>query len=124
MASWSSSSHKICIEPQFAPRRFPRQAGPLRRRSHLFVGQSDTRITAELLAVVVGLEAGRMDAMGGEFLVAVLGVAGDPDRADHIAGLVADLQAAAFGKDLVATGADQIAHEDRLLLSAHLHELG
>src|SRR5882724_5743150 len=114
----------FCIEPQFAPGRLPRQAGALRCRSHLFVGQSDTRIAAELLAVVVGLEAGCMDAVGGELLVAILGIAGNPDRADHLAGLVADLQAAAFGKDLVAAGADQVAHENRLLLGADLHELG
>src|SRR5712671_149731 len=45
---------------QCAPGRLSRQAGALWRRSHLLVGQSDTRIAAELLAVVIGLEAGRM----------------------------------------------------------------
>src|SRR5256885_17264824 len=98
------------IEPQFAPRRLPGQAGALRRHSHLLVGQSDTRIAAKLLAVVIGLEASRMDTVGGELLVAILGVAGDPDCADHLAGLVTNLQAAAFGKDLVAAGAIEIAH--------------
>src|SRR5215510_1127643 len=90
----------------------------------LLVGQPDTRIATEALAVVIGLEAGGMDAMGGEFLVAILGVAGDPDRADDIALLVANLQAPALGKDLIAAGADQVAHEDRFLLGAHFHELG
>src|SRR5712691_5874106 len=100
MTSWFPPPMVPCwafrVEPQFAPCRPPRQAGELQRRSHLFVGQSDTRIAAELFAVVIGLEAGRMDAVGSELLVAILGVTGDSDRPDHLASLVTDLQAAAF----------------------------
>src|SRR5258708_39301202 len=94
------------------------------RRLPLLVGQPDPRVASQVLAVLVGLEAGRADAVRGQLLVAVLGVAGDADRADHLAVVVADLQPAAFGKDLVAGRAVEVAHEDRLLLGAHLHELG
>src|SRR5262245_28792261 len=89
-----------------------------------FVGQPDAGAAAELGAVLVGLESDRADAVGGELLVAVLGVAGHADRADDLTGGVADLQPAALGKDLVAGRAQEIAHEDRLLLGAHLHQLG
>src|SRR4029079_14760161 len=44
-------------------------------------GQALTEAPAHVLAVLVGLQPDRMDAMRGEFLVPVLGVAGDADRA-------------------------------------------
>src|SRR5262249_58514006 len=66
------------------------------------------------LAVVVGLQPGRVYAVRGEFLVAVLGVAGDADRADHLAVRVADQQAAALADDLLVARADHVVHEDRL----------
>src|SRR5215469_1251114 len=75
------------------------------------------------LAVIIRLEPGRADAVGGELLVAVLGIAGDPDRADHLAVGIADQKPAAFGKDLVAARRDQVVHEDRLLLRTHAYEL-
>jgi len=62
--------------------------------------------------------------MRGEFLVAIFRVAGDPDRADDLAIEVADLQAAAFGENLVAGCGTEIAHENRLLFGSHLYELG
>src|SRR5262249_39632674 len=37
---------------------------------------------------------------------------------------IANLQTAALGKNLFVGRGDEIAHEDRLLLGAHLHELG
>src|SRR5215831_7066176 len=55
---------------------------------------------------------------------AVLGVAGHADGADDLARAIANLQAAALGKKLLAARGDEIAHEDRLLLGAKLHELG
>src|SRR6516225_1019058 len=48
------------------------------------VGQPDPATAAHGRAVLVGLEADRADAVGGELLVAVLGVAGDADRADDL----------------------------------------
>src|SRR5262249_56514885 len=89
----------------------------------LLVRQPDPGVAAEPLAVVVGLQSGRRDAVHGELRITVLGVARHPDRADNLALRVADLQAAALGKDLVAARADEITHEDRLLLGAHLDEL-
>src|SRR5689334_13991956 len=53
-------------------------------------------------AVVIGLEPRRMDAVRRELLVAVLRVAGDADRTDHFAVGVADQEATALGKDLLA----------------------
>src|SRR5262249_51912651 len=88
------------------------------------VGQPDAATAADSGAILVGLEADRMDAVGGELLVALLGIAGDADRADDFAGGVANLQTAALGKNLFVGRGDEIAHEDRLLLGAHLHELG
>ncbi len=41
-------------------------------------------------AVVIGLEPRRTDAVRGELLVAILGISGDADRADHLALRVAD----------------------------------
>ena len=68
----------------------------------LFVREPDTPAASDDVgAVLVGLEPDRTDAMGGELFVTVLGVAGDTDRADHLALRVADLQAAALGKNLV-----------------------
>ena len=75
-------------------------------------------------AVLVGLEPDRAHAVNGKLLVAVLGIAGHSDRADDLAIGVANLHAAAFGENLVAGRAQQVAHEDRLLLGPHLHELG
>jgi hypothetical protein len=49
----------------------------------------------------------------GELLVAVLGVAGDADRADHLAVGVADQHAAALGEDLLAARPDQVATRGR-----------
>src|SRR3954451_20271260 len=86
--------------------------------------QALTELPAHVLAVFVGPQADRMDAMGGQFLVAVLGVAGDADRANDLTVLVADLHAAAFGEDLVAADIHQVAHEGRLLLVSDAHELG
>src|SRR5260221_13901204 len=88
------------------------------------VGQPDPATAADGGAILVGLEADRADAVGGELLVALLGIAGDPDRADDFARGVANLQTAALGKNLFVGRSDEIAHEDRLLLGAHLHELG
>src|SRR2546428_1357420 len=88
------------------------------------VGQPDAAAAAHGRAVLVGLEADRADAVGGELLVAVLGVAGHSDRADDLARGIANLQTAALGKNLFVCRSDEIAHEDRLLLGAHLHELG
>ena len=47
--------------------------------------------------------------MGGELLVAVLGVAGDADRADHLALRIADLQSAALGEIWSLVAPRQIA---------------
>jgi hypothetical protein len=62
--------------------------------------------------------------VSGKLLVAVLGIAGHSDRADDLAVGVANLHAATFGENLVAGRTQQVAHEDRLLLGPHLHELG
>src|SRR5690348_12660806 len=88
------------------------------------VGQPDPATAADGGAILVGLEADRADAVGGELLVALLGIAGDADRADDFARGVANLQTAALGKNLFVGRSDEIAHEDRLLLGAYLHELG
>src|SRR5262249_11907216 len=75
-------------------------------------------------AVLVGFEPDGADAMGGELLVALLSIAGHADRADDLARPIANLQAAALRKNLLAARRDEIAHEDRLLLGAYFHELG
>src|SRR4051812_19102890 len=90
----------------------------------LRVGQTDPAPAAEILAVLVGLEPERAHAVNGELLVALLGIAGHSDRADDLAVGVANLHAAAFGENLVPGRAQQVAHEDRLLLGAHFHQLG
>src|SRR5476651_2226504 len=64
-----------------------------------------------------------MDAVHGEFLVAILGIACDADRADDFAVFVANLHAAALGENLLAARAVEIFHEDRLFLRAYLYEL-
>src|SRR5712692_1883603 len=87
------------------------------------VGQPNTAAASDAGTVLVGLEADGANAVGGKLLVAILGVAGDADGADDFAVGSANLQPAAFRKDLVAARAQQIAHEDRLLLCAHFHEL-
>src|ERR1700742_3901661 len=61
--------------------------------------------------------------MDRKFLIAILGIAGNPDRADHFALRVADQHAAAFGENLFAACRDQIAHEDRPLLGALVYQL-
>src|SRR6516162_6629040 len=87
------------------------------------VGQPHPAAATVARKVLIGLEAGGANAVRGELLVALLRLAGDADGADHFAVGGADLQTAAFGKDLVTAGAQEIAHEDRLLLCALLHEL-
>src|SRR6185436_16280672 len=57
-------------------------------------------------------------------LVAVLGIAGDTDRADYNAAFIADLHSAAFRKQLAAARADQVVDEGRLLLGANANEPG
>src|SRR5882757_2717408 len=84
------------------------------------VGQTDTAAAPQIGAVFVRLETDRTHAVNGELLVAVLGIARHPDRPDDLAVGVADLHASAFGENLVAGRAEQVAHEDRLLLGAHL----
>src|SRR5262249_666891 len=83
-------------------------------------GQPDRGTGAHGGAILVGLEADGADAVRGELLVAFLAIAGDGDRADDSARGVANLQTAAFGKNLFVACGDEIAHEDRLLLGAHL----
>src|ERR1700685_2845926 len=63
-----------------------------------------------------------MDAVGGGFLVALPGIAGDADRADDFALGIADQQAARLGKQLLVARRDQIAHEDRPLFGALMHQ--
>src|SRR5919106_733428 len=65
---------------------------------------------AEIGAVLVGLEGSGADAVGGELFVALLGVSSDADGAEDFAIFIADQHAAAFGKDLIVGGADQISH--------------
>src|SRR5262249_57023609 len=65
------------------------------------VGQPDPATAADGGAILVGLEADRADAVGGELLVALFGIAGDAHRADDFARGVANLQAAALRKNLV-----------------------
>src|ERR1700733_16251224 len=77
---------------------------------------------AHVAAILVGLEAGGMDAVGGELLVALPGIAGDADRADDFAIGIAAQQAAVFGKQLLVARRDQIAHADRPLLGALMHQ--
>src|SRR6202162_5834240 len=86
---------------------------PLEAYRDLLVGQPDAGMASHAFEIRVGFQAGRMDAMGGELLVAVLGVAGDADGADDLPVGAADLQAAALGKNLLAACAHEIAHEDR-----------
>src|SRR5262249_33978510 len=88
------------------------------------VGQPDAAAAAHGRAVLVGLEADRADAVGGELLVALLSVAGDADCADDLARGIANLQTAALGRDMFVGRGDEIAHEDRLRLGAALPELG
>src|SRR3954467_283579 len=51
----------------------------------LLVCQPDAGVTPKVLAILVSLQARLPNAAGSEFLVAVLGVAGDTDRTDHLA---------------------------------------
>src|SRR5581483_3067768 len=89
----------------------------------VLVAGPDADLPAHVPAVFVGLQPRRMDAVNGEFLVAVFGIAGDADCADDIAVIVTDHHAAAFGKELIVAGADQVAHEDRLFMRALAHQL-
>src|SRR5262249_53736741 len=110
----------MAILPVFA--FAPRKANPTARLPSP-VGEPDSAAPAQGGAVLVGLEPDRPDAVSGELLVALLGVAGHPDGADDLARAVANLQAAALGKKLLAARGDEIAHEGRLLLGALLHQL-
>src|SRR5262245_63447443 len=85
------------------------------------VGQPDPAAAAHGRAVLVGLEADRADAVGGELLVALLGVAGHSNRADDLARGIANLRSADIGKNLFVGRGDEIAHEDRLLLRSEEH---
>src|SRR5262245_65570159 len=89
--------------------------------SHLLssVGQPDPVAAAHGRAVLVGLEADRADAVGGELLVAVLGVAGDADRADDLARGIANLQNDALGKDLFVGRRDELGRQGQLPLGSH-----
>src|SRR5262245_17753262 len=88
----------------FFPFAAERNASLLRWRCQcgLLVGQPDAGAAAELRAILVGLEPDGADAVGSELLVAVLGIAGHADRADDLAGSVADLQPTALREDLAA----------------------
>ena len=59
---------------------------------------------AHAAAILVGLEAGGVNAVNGELFVAVLGIAGNADGADDLAVVVADQHAAALGEDLIVAG--------------------
>src|SRR5271165_6952999 len=89
-----------------------------------FVGQPNSAAASAVGKVLVGLETDSANAMGGKLLVALLGIAGDPDGTDDFTLGIANLQPAALRKDLVAACAHEIAHEDRFLLRAHSHEPG
>src|SRR5262249_54021378 len=90
----------------------------------LFVGEANTTAAAKIFTILISLKAGIVNAVRCEFLVAILGVTGYTDRADHFAVLVADLHTATLGKNLFAARRDQVFHENRLLLCANTHELG
>src|SRR5262249_47214383 len=77
-------------QPFRTPGGHPRVCPPPPPAPLLLVRQPDPGVAAEPLAVVVGLQSGRMDAVHGEFLITVLGVARHPDRADNLALRVAD----------------------------------
>src|ERR1700733_10974260 len=100
----------------------PRQSDPsvIPGASACLLYQSDA--PAHIAAIFIGLEAGGMDAVGCELLVALSGIAGDADSADDLAIGVADQQAAGFGKQLLVARRDQITHEDRPLLGALMHQ--
>src|SRR5947207_552003 len=69
------------------------------------VGEPDAAPAPQRRAVLVGFQPDRADAVGGKLLVALLGIAGDADRADDLARVIANLQPAALGKNrLAATG--------------------
>src|SRR5438552_566369 len=78
------------------------------------VGEPDAAPAPQRRAVLIGFEPDRADAVGGKLLVALLRIAGDADRADDLARVIANLQPATLGKDLFAARGDEIAHEDRL----------
>src|SRR5262245_26030219 len=67
-------------EPVFRSGHAQDQGGAANAGS--FVGQADAGAAAEPGTVLVGLEPDGADAVGGELLVAILGIAGDADRAD------------------------------------------
>src|SRR5258706_2067508 len=88
------------------------------------VGQPNAAPASQGRTVLVGFEPDRVDAMGGEFLFALLRIAGDADRADDLARPVATLQPSTLGKDLLAARGDEISTEDERLLGPDLNELG
>ena len=59
-----------------------------------------------------------------ELLVAILGIARDPDGAYDLAVEAADLQAAALGKNLLVGRAHEMAHEDRPFFGTDAYQLG
>src|SRR5215475_862756 len=69
----------------------------------------------KILTVLVGLEPRSMNAVSGQFLIALLCISGDADRTDDLTVLVADQHAAALRKNLIGRSADQILHEQRPL---------
>src|SRR6266480_3233776 len=70
------------------------------------VGEPDAAPAPQRRAVLVGFQPDRADAVGGKLLVALLGIAGDADRADDLARVIANLQPAALGKNLLAARGD------------------
>ena len=57
-----------------------------------------------------GFQARGVDAVDGEFLVAVFGIARDPDRADYFAAVVANQHAATLRENLITAGDDEMSH--------------
>src|SRR5215831_11275445 len=94
--------------------------GPSLRRSARLRRQADP--PSHALAIRVGVQPRDVDAVHGKLLVAVLGVAGHADRANDCAAGIADQHAAAFRKDLIAAGGNEITHEDWPLLGALANE--
>src|SRR5580704_11809578 len=113
---WSNSP--IFILPRLfgSPLSWGRASG-----SGVAFEQSDA--AAHRSAIFVCLEAGGMDAEDAKLLVAVFGIPGHSDRAQDFAVVIADQPAAAFRENLLAARSDQVAHEDRALLGALVHQL-
>ena len=73
----------------------------------------------EVCAVFIRFQPRRADPVCGEFLIALLGIAGDADRPEQFAAIATNEHAAALRKYLIARCTNEVLHEERPFFRPH-----